>query len=102
MSGPIVFVSAILEIINPWEVLSINFESTLGRDIAFILVALVKSWSCYYLVDSKKSIIYLLPYVYDSIHALRAADENRCEFWVEPIQFCNQRGYAGKKKVTKG
>ena len=61
MSGPIVFVSAILEIVNPWEVLSVNFESTLGRDIAFTLVALVKSWSSYYVVDQKK-VLFTCPY----------------------------------------
>jgi hypothetical protein len=58
VSGPIVFVSAILEIVNPWEVLSVNFELTLGRDIAFTLIASVRSWSCYYVVDPKKIVLF--------------------------------------------
>ena len=39
--------------------------------------------------------------VFDSILALRAADQSWCRFWVEPIQFCQQRGNARKNKVAK-
>ena len=35
-------------------VVSVNFESTMGRDIAFTLAVLVKNWSCCYAVDPKK------------------------------------------------
>ena len=34
--------------------------------------------------------------------ALRAADERWCRFWIKPIQFSQQRGYASKNKVAKG
>ena len=34
--------------------MSVNFESIMGRDIAFTLVVLVKNWSCCYVGDQKR------------------------------------------------
>ncbi len=54
MSGSIEFVWAILVTANQWEAVSVNFESTMDRDIAFTLVVLVKNWSCCYAADLKR------------------------------------------------
>ena len=40
-------------------------------------------------------------HIFDSIYAHRALDESWRRFWVEPVQFCQQCGYAHKNKVAK-
>lgn len=54
VSGSIDSVSAILVTANQWVVVSVNFESTMDRDIAFTFVELVKNWSCCYVVDPRR------------------------------------------------
>jgi len=39
---------------NQWAVVSVNSGSTMGQDIAFTMVELVKSWSCSYVADPKR------------------------------------------------
>jgi len=40
-------------------------------------------------------------HIFNSIAAIRTADEYWCEIWFKPIQFSEQRDYARKNKAAK-